>query len=269
MKTIIICSGGEDGKDVRTAIRIEDDLFEKMFGSHIKDAMSFDEVGLYLETYVDRLRATCTSQDMDADSMSTRLRSLETKLEEVAGQRDYFKDEFYRRNREINDRIQDFETRLEAAAGQRDYFKDELDKCKNELDRREKEIEYLKGTAVKARPVDCFKEELDKRDREIESLKEAVVRANENADSYYKLYSSEREAHKKASTMTDDLNASILDVREIVAEKCDHWYRTIWDYINERNNTPINTLRDIANDIFDFGANNAQGLMEYYEEGEK
>lgn len=206
MRTIIICSGGEDGKDVRTAIRIEDELFEKMFGSHIKDAMSFDEVELYFEGYVDRLKATCNGQDIDMDTMATRIKSLEDKLEEMAKQRDYFKDE------------------------------------------------------------------LDKRDREIEQLKEAVVRANANADSYYKLYSSERDAHRMQVRAADDLNTEFLKVREIVGKKCDHWARTIWDSVNSlsevSDDAKINNysgsmiLRNIANDISDFGVNNAQGMME-------
>ena len=258
MKTIIICSGGEDGKDVRTAIRIEDDLFEKMFGSHIKDAMSFDEVELYLETAVEKIKS---SIDYFEDELDRRDREIECLKKNSAAAR------------EMSDKIQDLEARLEKVAGQRDYFKDELDK-------RKKEIEYLKETAVKARPVDCFKDELDKRDREIESLKEAVVRANENADSYYKLYSSEREAHKTARSMADALNTDFLEVREIVAKKCDHWSHTIWNCINNLSlistDKKINDysdamiLRNIANAISDFGANKAQGIMEgYEEEGEK
>ena len=231
MRTIIICSGGEDGKDVRTAIRIEDALFEKMFGSHIKDAMSFDEVELYFEGYVDRLKATANGQDIDMDTMTNRIKSLEDKLEEMAKQRDHFKDE---------------------------------------LEESEGEIKCLRRCLeVKARPVDYFKDELNKRDREIEQLKEAVVKANENADSYYKLYSSEREAHKKASAMVDDLNAEFLDIREIVADKCDHWARGIWDYVNSKkvdDDSDAMGLREMANDIFDFGANNAEGMMECYKE---
>lgn len=242
MKTIIICSGGEDGKDVRTAIRIEDELFAKMFGSHIKDPMSFDEVELYFEGYVDRLKATCNGQDIDMDTMATRIKSLEDKLEEMAKQRD--------------------------------YFKDELDKCKA----KEKEL------SDKAKLVVYFKDELDKRDREIEQLKEAVVRANENADSYYKLYSSERDAHKKTSAMVDDLNTAFLEVREIVAKKCKHWAHTIWDSVNSLCSVssdgvsyPLSMagyscvvdIRKTADDISDFGANNAQGLMEDYEKEEE
>jgi hypothetical protein len=229
MRTIIICSGGEDGKDVRTAIRIEDALFEKMFGSHIKDAMSFDEVELYLETAVEKIKSSYE------DKLS--------KYEDMERIKEYLKFDCENVDRgkpltEMGNKIQDLENRLEEMAKQRNYFKDELDKL----------------------------------DREIEQLKEAVVRANENADSYYKLYSSEREAHKKASTMADDLNAEFLDIREIVADKCDHWARGIWDSVNSLCSVSkdneingcyhVSVLRNIANDISDFGANGAEGMME-------
>lgn len=214
MKTIIICSGGEDGKDVRTAIRIEDELFAKMFGSHIEDAMSFDEVELYLETAVEKIKGSINCLKDELDSKDREIKCL---IRNSAA------------SREKSDKLQDLENRLEKMAKQRDYFKDEL----------------------------------DKRDREIEQLKEAVVRANENADSYYKLYSSERDAHKRKSTMADDLNAYVLDIREIVANKCDHWARNIWDYVNNHcDNCDVMGLREMANDIFDFGANDAQGMME-------
>lgn len=244
MRTIIICSGGEDGKDVRTAIRVEDELFAKMFGSHIEDAMSFDEVELYFEGYVDRLKATCNGQDIDMDTMATRIKSLEDELDR-SGREIKCLIKNSKAAREMSDKIKDLEARLEEMAKQRDYFKDEL----------------------------------DKRDREIEQLKEAVVKANENADSYYKLYSSERDAHKKARAMADDLNADFLEAREIVAKKCEHWSHTIWDSVNSlcsvssdasmAGYSGVLILRNIANDISDFGSNKAEGLMEGYEKEEE
>lgn len=230
MRTIIICSGGEDGKDVRTAIRIEDELFEKMFGSHIKDAMSFDDVELYLETAVEKIKSSYEDKISKYEDLEDELdrsgREIECLIKNSKAAR------------EMRDKIKDLEARLEEMAKQRDYFKDEL----------------------------------DKRDREIEQLKEAVVKANENADSYYKLYSSERDAHKKTSDMADDLNADFLEAREIVAKKCEHWSHTIWDSVNSlcsvydhalmTDDSDVTALREIADDISDFGANNAEGMIE-------
>jgi chromosome segregation ATPase len=236
MRTIIICSGGEDGKDVRTAIRIEDALFAKMFGSHIEDAMSFDEVELYLETAVEKIKSSYGDKLSEYEDMERIKEYLKFDCENVDRGKPLT---------EMGNKIQDLENRLEEMAKQRNYFKDEL----------------------------------DKRDREIEQLKEAVVRANENADSYYKLYSSERDACKKARSMSDDLNTDFLEVREIVAKKCKQWSETIWNAINELDaiskcekpddNSPVMIIRGITDDISDFGANNAQGLMEGYEKEEE